>query len=271
MELQFFCPRWGSEHISWDIFIRDVQAAGYDGVECSPPNNNEELILMLQLLKKNNLQYIAQHWETEDQDFEIHKAAFEKRLLRAAGKKPLFINSQTGKDHFSFEENTALLVLAKNIAEKTGVKIIHETHRGKFSFAAHAIKNYLHQLPWLQLCLDVSHWCATAQTYLHDQPVALQLAIEKTAHIHARVGHTQGPQVPNPKDPLWKEAVDFHLGCWDKIINLKRESGATVMTITPEFGAPPYLTLLPFTHAPICNQWDINIYMMKLLKERYIK
>lgn len=269
MKLFFFCPRWGSEHIAWETFIRQVKQAGYDGVECSPPNDDTELALMLQLLKANNLEYIAQHWETDEQDFEIHKTSFEKRLSRAAAAKPLFINSQTGKDHFSFEQNEKLLMLAKLIAEKTGIKIIHETHRGKFSFAAHITKNYLQQIRFLQLCLDVSHWCATAQTYLHDQHEALQIAIERTAHIHARIGHTQGPQVTDPRDPLWKEAVDFHLDCWDKIINLKKESGVPVMTITPEFGAPPYLTLLPFTNKPVCNQWEVNIYIMQLLKERY--
>jgi sugar phosphate isomerase/epimerase len=269
MEVSFFCPRWGSEHIAWKIFIQQVKASGYNGVECSPPGDDAELNLLMELLQANNLKYIAQHWETEDGDFETHMAAFEKRLLRAAGTKPLFINSQTGKDYFSFEQNEALLLIAKNIAEKTGVKIIHETHRGKFSFAAHITKNYLQQMPRLQLCLDVSHWCATAHSYLKDQAEALQLAMERTAHIHARVGHTQGPQVPDPRDTMWKEAVDFHLQCWDKIISLKKESGAIEMTITPEFGAPPYLTLLPFSHEPICNQWEVNVYMMNMLKERY--
>lgn len=224
---------------------------------------------MQKLLKEKNLQYIAQHWETDNQNIEDNKKNFEKRLRRAAVAKPLFINSQTGKDHFSYEENVSLLLIAKAIAEDTGITIIHETHRGKFSFAAHVTKHFLKQLPWLQIALDISHWCATANTYLHDQPEAVQLAINRTYHIHARVGYTQGPQVPDPRDIIWKEAVDFHLKCWDKIINIKKESGVAIMTITPEFGAPPYLTLLPFTNEPICNQWDVNVYMMKLLKGRY--
>jgi sugar phosphate isomerase/epimerase len=265
----FFCPRWGSEHIKWNEFIIQVKNAGYDGVECSPPNDNDELALMTRLLKSSGLLYIAQHWETDDACFETHQAAFESRLTRAATANPLFINAQTGKDYFTFQQNMALLTLAKTVAEKTGVSIIHETHRGKFSFAAHVTKPFLEQVNWLELGFDVSHWCATAHSYLQDQQAALDLAISRTRHIHARVGHTQSPQVPDPRDPLWKEAVDFHMHCWDRIIALKEKAGLTEMTITPEFGAPPYLTLLPFGHEPICNQWEINLYMKKILKERY--
>jgi len=33
MEVQFYCPRWGSESLSWELFFRKAIAAGYDGVE----------------------------------------------------------------------------------------------------------------------------------------------------------------------------------------------------------------------------------------------
>jgi hypothetical protein len=36
-----------------------------------------------------------------------------------------------------------------------------------------------------------------------------------------------------------------------------------------EFGPPHYLPALPFTRQPVADQWDINVYMMKTLRERY--
>ena len=42
-----------------------------------------------------------------------------------------------------------------------------------------------------------------------------------------------------------------------------------MLTITPEFGPPPYLVTLPFTQQPLTDQWAVNVFMMNLLKERY--
>jgi hypothetical protein len=33
MLIQFFCPRWSSEHLSWDLFFKKVTDIGYDGIE----------------------------------------------------------------------------------------------------------------------------------------------------------------------------------------------------------------------------------------------
>ena len=43
--------------------------------------------------------------------------------------------------------------------------------------------------------------------------------------------------------------------------------GATVFTVTPEFGPPPYM----WTNAkgrPLESQWDINVFMKELIKAR---
>jgi len=42
-----------------------------------------------------------------------------------------------------------------------------------------------------------------------------------------------------------------------------------ILTITPEFGPFPYMVSLPGTNEPIANQWEVNLFMMNLLKERY--
>ena len=270
MELKFFCPHWGSEDLPFAKFAAKVKAAGFDGVEMSLPFDETVKENILNELKKNELLYIAQHWETVDADIIIHKKAYEKRLRHLAAAKPLFINTQTGKDYFSFEENKSLIELAANIQRETGITIIHETHRGKFSFAAHITKSFLQQIPYLQLTLDISHWCNVAESFLHDQKDAVELAIERTHHIHARVGYTEGPQVPDPKDDLWKDALEQHLRWWQQVVNHKLKTGMQSVTITTEFGAPPYTVLLPQTHEPISRQWENNIFMMQYLKQNLV-
>jgi len=269
MEILFFCPRWGQEAVDWDTFLHTVKQAGYNGVEASLPYDEKEKDLILNSLGKHDLQFIAQHYETSERDFDQHYKQFEKRLRNLATANPLFINSQTGKDYYSFEQNKQLIDLASAVTENTGVKILHETHRGKFSFAAHITAAYLEKIGDLRITLDISHWCNTAESFLHDQPEAVDLAISRTDHIHSRVGYPEGPQISDPRAPEWKEALDFHLQCWDKVVAKKRSENAARLTVTSEFGAPPYLPLLPYTKQPVVSQWDVNVFMMDLLRERY--
>ncbi|WP_018612158.1 sugar phosphate isomerase/epimerase family protein [Segetibacter koreensis] len=269
MKLLFFCPRWGQEHTPWDTFLQNVKEAGYDGVECSLPLSEREQEEILSGFSKYNLQFIAQHWETVDPNFEKHCLEYQTRLQSLANAKPLFINTQTGKDYYSFQQNGQLISIARDIAKNTGVSIIHETHRGKFSFAAHVTKFFLEQIPDLRITLDISHWCNTAETFLQDQADAVNLALSRTDHLHSRVGYTEGPQVPDPRAPEWQEALQFHLNWWDQVIERQRINNKDQFTITSEFGAPPYMLLLPHTRQPVVDQWEVNMYMMNLLKDRY--
>jgi hypothetical protein len=42
------------------------------------------------------------------------------------------------------------------------------------------------------------------------------------------------------------------------------------MTILTEFGPPNYLPTLPYTQQPVADQWAINVYMMQMLRKRYL-
>lgn len=267
--LEFFCPHWGSEALPFNIFLDNVKQAGYDGVEMSLSPDADQRMEMVELIHSYGLKLIAQHWETADKDFGTHLSNYTLRLNNLAAAKPLFINTQTGKDYFSFEQNAILIGAAEKISADTGIKIIHETHRGKFSFAAHITKTYLDKIPALQLCLDISHWCCVAETLLNDQQEAVEKAIQHTYHIHSRVGFTEGPQVMDPRAGEWKHIVEKHIGWWQRVVDKNNTTGIPT-TITTEFGPFPYLQHLPYTQTPIYNQWDVNVYMMKLLRMRFM-
>ncbi len=269
MEIKFFCPHWGSKHIHFEEFLTEVKNSGYDGVEMSVPLENSEREEIVKKIKKYGLLHIAQHWETVTTDFQEHKKEYMERLLNLASTNPLFINTQTGKDFYTFEQNVELIGIAAEISVQTGIKIIHETHRSKFSYAAHVTKEFMTRLPDLRLGFDLSHWCAVAETFLHDQSEAVDLAISRADHIHARVGFPEGPQIPDPRAPEWKEAVDIHLGWWKHVVERNRAEGKNIFTITPEFGPYPYMTVLPHTKQPIANQWELNVYMMNMLRSLF--
>ncbi|MBS7233790.1 hypothetical protein KHA90_22490 [Flavobacterium psychroterrae] len=120
-----------------------------------------------------------------------------------------------------------------------------------------------------KITADFSHWCVVSESLLEQQEDAVNLAISRAIHIHARVGHTEGPQVNDPKAPEWQIAVSAHLKWWDQIVKERVDDAAEFLTITPEFGPVPYMQTIPFSTMPVSNQWEINVYMMNLLKSRY--
>lgn len=270
MKLQFFCPRWGLENLNWDDLLLKIKSEGYDGIEFGIANETSraELDAVWEKLNKYKLNVIPQHYGTYDADFNKHYDRYSAWLELIRPYPAIKIDSQTGKDFFTFEQNKQLIHTATRHTEDCGVPIYHETHRNKFLFAAHISRNYLERIPELKITLDISHWVNVAESYLEDQHEAVKIAIQRTEHLHARVGYPEGPQIPDPRAPEWKEALDHHLIWWDKVIERKKHDDA-VMTITPEFGPYPYMVHLPGTNAPIANQWDINKYMKGLLQERY--
>jgi sugar phosphate isomerase/epimerase len=267
MKIKFYAPQWGNI-LPFDTFCQNVKAAGYDGVEMALPFAIEEKQEILSILKKFELELIGQYWQSFEKNIDEHAKNYEIYLRHLITANPIFINSQTGKDYFSFEQNKRLFDLAKCISEETGVKIIHETHRGKSLFAAHITQDYLTKISDLRICLDISHWCNVHESLLEDQQESIDLAIAHADHIHSRIGHQEGPQVNDPRATEWIEALGTHLAWWDKVVETHKKNG-TNLTITTEFGPAPYMPAVPFTQMPLANQWEINVYMMNLLKVRF--
>lgn len=96
------------------------------------------------------------------------------------------------------------------------------------------------------------------------------MAISRTDHIHARIGHTQAAQIPDPRAPEWEKAIDYHLKWWDKIIETHKQKGTEVFTICPEFGPYPYMPEIPFSRQPVADLWEVNLYIRDLLNKRYL-
>ncbi|UKJ07959.1 sugar phosphate isomerase/epimerase family protein [Solitalea lacus] len=270
MEIQFYCPRWGSEALSWAAFGQKVSEAGYDGFEYGMAHNasEQEMHQVLSVAEKNKLKIIVQHYDTVEAEFSKHIELYSAWLEKVKSFPCVKINSQTGRDFFNMEQNSALIATATLFTRQTGVNVVHETHRNKFSFAAHTTKEYLHKIPDLKLTLDASHWVCVAESFLEDQAETMELAIQRTEHIHARVGYLCGPQIPDPRMPEWQHALNAHLSWWDKVVERKKKEN-TLLTIAPEFGPYPYMVHLPANSSPICNQWDVNVHMMELLRNRY--
>ncbi|MCC6727251.1 MAG: sugar phosphate isomerase/epimerase [Saprospiraceae bacterium] len=265
-QLKILATNWGFDG-SYDAFCAKAKAEGYDGAELWLPGTVKEREEMMNAFSKHGLAH-AFLCGSGDADFSKNIDQFEKMLRDGVAYKPLYFNCHSGKDFFNFEQGSRFVQLGLDVSKSSSVPVYHETHRGRLMFAAQITKQYLEAFPGLRLTLDVSHWCNVHESLLSDQPETMTLALSRTEHIHARIGHAEGPQVNDPRAPEWADAVKAHYDWWDEVVKRKAAAGQT-MTILTEFGPPTYLPTVPYTFQPLADQWDINVYMMKTLRDRY--
>ncbi|MBC7948315.1 MAG: sugar phosphate isomerase/epimerase [Chitinophagaceae bacterium] len=270
-ELKILATNWGFNGTT-DEFCAAAKKEGYDGIEVWWPGDKKGQDELFAALKKHSLELgiLLGGWQT---DWKEHLDTFKKvtgDAARNTSQSLLYINCHSGRDHFSFEQNKLFIEHTAAVSKETGVLICHETHRGRIMFAAHVTRQYMEKYPGLKLTFDVSHWCNVHESLLDDQQETLKMALERTEHVHARIGHAEGPQVNDPRAPEWQTTVKKHLEWWDAIAERKKKNGER-MTILTEFGPADYMPTLPYTRQPLADQWAINVYMMKLLRERYSK
>lgn len=269
-QLKVLATNWGFQG-SIDAYCERVKAEGYDGIEIWWPGNQKDLDDLFAALKKYKLE-VGFLTAGHQSNFAEHFVSFKQMITAAATNKmqrPLFINCHSGKDYFSYEENKTLVDFTLGLAKETGIKICHETHRSRMLFAAPVAKNFLQQIPGLRITLDISHWCNVSESLLADQQETVNLAIQRTDHLHARIGHAEGPQISDPRAPEWDAAVKAHFAWWDAIVAIKKQQGE-LLTVLTEFGPPDYMPTVPYTRQPLADQWAINVYMMHLLRKRYL-
>lgn len=266
-QLQFFQTDWG-RNVSWDAYCEKTKASGYDGIETWFPRKTEDRLALDNALKKHDLQVIYLAGADKTVDFETSLERYTQDLLMIVPFDPVAINSHTGSDFFTFEQNRAFIDAANTISKKNNIPIYHETHRSRFSFNLPDTEQYLKAIPDLKLTLDISHWMVVHESLLGDQDKNLEIVIDRTHHIHARVGHQEGPQVNDPQAPEWRNALNRHLDTWEKVIRKQWAENDRPLTITTEFGPPTYMPTLPYTQVPVTDQWKANVFIMEALKQR---
>ena len=262
---------WGHEHLDIVDFCQKIREAGYDGIDTWLPEDPGEKRRLFGALEKFELLLVSHQHQARGERFEDFKDSFRHYLAFSAEGNPMLINSHTGKDYFSFEQNLELIDIATEFSEKRGILVAHETHRGRIGFSPAVLRDYFQARPDFLLTSDLSHWVCVTESFLENFSAPLEEAIVRTRHIHARVGFEEGPQVPDPRAPEWQYAVDHFLGWWDRMVDSRWKAGAPMLAFTAEFGPPPYLPKIPFTNEPVADQFAINNYMKNLLQERYVE
>lgn len=268
--IHYLYPFWGSETEDIQTFINNALEQGFDGIEIHIPQDTafeDKLFDALHHTRKQHPDFILVAQQVRDIKNESPTDYLWKVLERLGELrrfKPSFINSHTGKDHYSFTDNCSIIEAIEDFSRTTNIPVYHEIHRGRFSFHSATTLKYLDIFPELKLVADLSHWCVVSESMLEDQTDILKQVIPYIHHIHARVGNEQAPQVNHPFAPEWASRLQTYLGWWQDILNFHGEKKST--TITPEFGPYPYMPQMPFNQKPLSNQKELNLQMKTYLQ-----
>jgi sugar phosphate isomerase/epimerase len=253
MRLDVFKALWGMEG-PLESQLERIAAAGYAGAELLVPGP-EDLERMRRALAATGLEAIPLiiTWTGDPE-------AFRREVDRALALSPRQITSHSASDAMSHAEGVEFLGRALEVERGVGVPIAHETHRGHLLGTPWQTAAILRELPALRIAADYSHWVVVAERLLEDREEDLALANAAALHVHARVGHPEGPQVNDPRAPENTRFVERHETWWRDIIRRQAEAGAERATVTPEYGPPPYLPTIPRTGEPVADLWDVCLW-----------
>ena len=268
-KLKLLATNWGFPG-SLEEYCTKVKKEGYDGIEIWWPLEKKDQAELFACLKKHELE-VGFLCAGSDNNYQKHFDQFVQMIDAAANEsiqRPLYINCHSGRDYFTYEQGKTFIDHTIALAKSTGIKICHETHRSRLLFAAPVARHYMETIPDLRVTFDVSHWCNVHESLLENQQDTVDMTLRRVDHIHARIGHPEGPQVNDPRAPEWEHAVKAHIAWWDKVVEFKKQKGDT-LTVLTEFGPPDYMPTLPYTRQPLADQWAVNVYMMQLLRSRY--
>ena len=255
MQLLLFRQNWGLPEASWEQKLAKIRQGGFAGIETGallPP----DYPYFRELLEKYRLRFIPQIF-TSGSGVKEHLASFRQQLSAVSMFEPARVNCHSGTDRWAHEEAVGFYREAMLIEADLAFPVAHETHRGRCLFHPWAAARLMEAIPNLHLCADFSHWVCVCERLLTGEEGILRECARRAVHIHARVGFENGPQVNDPRAPEWKTHVEAHEKWWTWIWEAQRAQGASILTLTPEFGPPTYLPTHPYTRIPLVNLEEI--------------
>lgn len=257
MEIRYYKALWGMESLPVPEALRVIAENGYDGVAAALPLVRE-------------IQAVPHDLAVTTLLFAENVEDFQRDLNEAKALGADSINVHAGKDWWSFQQGCMFFEQALEIVEGSGLPVSFETHRGRLLFDPSSAAAYLRKFPGLRLTADFSHWTCVCESMLHDQAESLDLAVRHTGLLHARVGHEEGPQVPDPRSPQWAGHVERFLEIWDGIKSAAEARGESVLRVDPEFGPPNYLWTDPQDGRPLADLLAVCNWTRDTLRERWL-
>jgi len=262
LKLEIYKALWGMTG-SFDEQLDRIKEARYDGIEAVLPDAfGLTPVDLRRAVDTRGLKYIGLL-------FADGRDNLESGVVQALESGATQLTVHSGRDNWTFDEGCAYFEMALDVEAKYGVRMCHETHRGRILFNPWTTAAYLKRFPTLKLVADFSHFTCVCERLLEVDDVDMQAAYAQTFHLHGRVGYEQGPQVPDPRAPEAAGFVERFDAYWEKIREAHVARGEQVLTFDPEFGPPTYLHTLPYTQQPVADLWDICLWMAERTRAKW--
>ena len=267
MKLRLIRHTWGTTG-SWEELFPAFSAAGYHGIETSVPAPVDRQRL-LGLLAQHGLDLILQI-STTGRNVDEHLDSFQQQVDAAAPLQSQAVISHSGNDSWVETDAARFFESALEIERAAGVRVSHETHRSRVLYNPWVCSRLLTRFENLKLCCDFSHWVCVCERLFDEtlEDIVRQCA-PRCLHLHARVGHEQGPQVSDPRAPEYALHLAAHEKWWRIIWAAQEARGDQITTLTPEFGPPPYAPTLPGSAVPLRDVSEICNWMARRQAEHF--
>ena len=264
MSPHFYRSLWGLEALGLDASVKAVKAAGFHGVEASlgdmgyqnsTPRDFSKVMAFKNLCIELDLKVVAGvysswqdyegPWEKKSVSQHLSQLEFQFQAVSVLSGVVTHINIHSGSDDFSDSESREYFGEATKLQERYTLPFVefgHETHRGRILYSPWTTRELLRDFPNLQLTLDLSHWIVVCERLLetdYEWTWLQSQVIPRVAHVHARVGHAQAPQVSTTDDPAFASEVAYFDRVW-KSVHQHRQSQGLDSTLCLEYGPYPY-------------------------------
>jgi hypothetical protein len=269
MDIIFCKSWWEMMREPAEVFLDRVAADGFHASELFVPAVDEKPATIRSWHEQRGLRMVGQFITVGDTPAE-HLDSLERRFASCVEAGAMLVNGHIGRDIFPLADNLVLAERGCALAEAAGIALCHETHRSRPTFSTMGTAELLGNVPDMRLTLDISHWVCVHEGLLAGHEPWLEPAFAATRHVHARIGHGEGPQVSHPLAPEWANERTQHLAWWQGIVDRRQAAGAPWLTITPEFGPRAYMPTLPFTNTPVADAWTVNVEVYRWLSEALV-
>ena len=283
MSIRLYKTAWGlvgpgTRYRPLQAFVDSAREEGYFGVEfpvfymdAEPGGARQAERDLKKAFDGLGLDFVALVATRSDRwgDYDAHLASFKDQCATAARMGATKAAVHAGADSFGIERGRRFLEDCLSIAGDVGVRPCFETHRARILYNPFTCAALLEEIPALELTSDLSHWLLVVDRIPHDIMDLFDLASARTRHLHARIGHEKSPQVTEPSDPAWAEHVSLFRRWWQISVDARVAKGGT-LSVSPEFGPPPYMHAEPFTGTPSADIVAANQWMRAKLEEWFI-
>jgi hypothetical protein len=230
--------------------LGQVRAEGFDAVS-TPVQLVPDVGALAEAVAEHSLEYLPQVF-TFGRTLDDHLAMLADALDRCVAFTPRHVLTQAGPDRWDDSTAVAFLQAAERVAADRGLTLAHETHRGRILHTPWVARRVLAELPDLRVAADLSHWVVATESLGLPNDIIDEVAA-RALHIDARVGTEEAPQVADPSlDAASRCRVAFETW-WERIVTARRDAGQAALSVTPEYGPPPYQPLDPRTGEPFAD------------------